>query len=415
MSKSILFFAIGAAVSSVTSYLLLSTAATDDIDILDGQVSGALAPRFAGVPSGSETLATIPSALLAVSPDRVTLARRAVQAPAATLRDVVTVNDSSQHRDAVMLVGKVWAWTDPEAALAESSALSPELQTDYRASVSQEWANLDPVAFLSYAVRTANPEELIGGLEWLTVSHPERVLEIASRLPISANPERIRAAAIPALAERDPILALQHMESLSEEPVYDSVLSAVLSHYAQQDPDAALEWLESREAPPRTARAALIAGIARIDFERAYELAADISSGETLLEDKALAEAVVQTAERTSQFANVLLQYREDRANQILERVVATWARYDPEGVVDWITENALRIDTPLVRVVGLSFATIDPERGLPLLDRLPGACGERGSWKSQALMPNKTQAARSIGLRGIRDKRSMKTLIHGS
>src|SRR5690606_12987471 len=122
--------------------------------------------------------------------------------------------DPGRRRQAVLLVGRVWAWTDPEAALSAAATLPPALRTELRESVSAEWANVDAQGFMRFAEGSIDPVALVGGLKLLIASHPERVFEIAARLPYDTGiaTNTVQLDALRVLAERDPQAALARLE-----------------------------------------------------------------------------------------------------------------------------------------------------------------------------------------------------------
>jgi hypothetical protein len=283
-----------------------------------------------------------------------------------------------------MRVGEEWAWTDPAAALAQAATLSPDVQADYRDRVTAEWARLDPDGFLAHAERAADPEPLMAGLQRLIAVAPLRVFEIAARLTNGppAGPNALQTAAMRAVAEQNPVSALQRLTSLPAGQARDALSATVLSVYARANPDAALAWLEARDMPSSSDRWAVIRGIALADFERGYALT--VEEPGTLR--RSFADALVGDPVQTAEVATRVLEQSAPRADEILSAMVETWVRRDPERAIAWVIDNAGAIDSSLAQLVGRTLATTDFESAISYLDRLPVEM--RDTWIAQIAQP---------------------------
>jgi hypothetical protein len=314
-----------------------------------------------------------------------TLARWLSEDPVAALRAAAELRAADERRRAVLLVGKLWAWTDPQAALAMASTLPSILRADYLAAVSREWANLDAEGFLGFAESAPDLEDLIGGVELLLPGEPARVYEIARTMTNGQNDwTPLWFSAVLALAEQDAMLALRTLET-DGGAVGDAMRPTVLQVFARNDPDAALAWLDSQGAPSAPVTEAIFRGVAQADFERGYRLLTGEVSALSLESPFAnfdVAAAVAQDPASAARAAEELLAIGTSRAGQVLEGVATIWARRDPEGVVDWMIANAAAIEPQVARSIGLAVATSDIESALGLVDRLPPAIAN--TWVAQ-------------------------------
>jgi hypothetical protein len=389
-SKPVLHFAISGIASAALTFMLLAWSARPATD-LDGQVNGRSGAPMAGVGGnggdGIPTSTQAPAATApAASPDEMaTLAQSLAADPAAALRSAVALSTPDERRRAVLRVGKQWAWTDPQAALAMASTLPSILRVDYLASVSREWANLDADGFLAFAESAANPRELVGGLELLVPSDAFRVWEIRGATIVDDLQWGLLVfTAARAMGEQDPMRAMRIIES-DGGMLVTALLPSVLNAFGRQDPDAALAWLESLDSPSARVTEAVFRGIAEADFARGYRLLTEEISGSSLEDPFAnldVAGAVAQDAASAARAAEELLAIGTSRAGQVLEGVATIWARRDPEGVVDWMIDNAAAIEPQVARSIGLAIATADIESALGLVDRLPPAIAN--TWVAQ-------------------------------
>ena len=380
--------AISGIASAVATLLLLTWAARPaaDADALANGRSGESAGVDGGIGGdGVSTGASASTVSTASVEETAALARARAEDPATGLRSAAGLRAADERRRAVLAVGKRWASTDPEAALAMASTLPSILRVDYRAIVSREWANLDPDGFLRFAESAPDREALLAGLELLIASEPVRVFEIVGRLGHGESYWTVmQFATAAAMAEQDVTLALQAHDSAPRGMASDAFLSATLTSFGHKDPDAALAWLESFDSPSPSMQAAVFHGIAQTDFERAYrllteEFPAALSSPGALDE---LVSRAVQDPASASRAAEALLEIGTDRAGQVLQEVAGTWAQRDPESLVDWMVENAATIQPQLARSIGLGIATSDLESALDLVDRLPPSIGN--AWVPQ-------------------------------
>lgn len=311
------------------------------------------------------------------------------QDPMGAFAEAAGRTNSMARSSAVLHVGRVWARTDPVAALGQGRTLPPALRARYEEVVTAEWANLDAAGFLTYAETTSDIAALMGGLELLTTIEPARVFELASQLPTDdpygRNP--IRIAALRALAEQDPAQALSTIDAIEDETgplAFDQMMTDVMFRYAQADPDAALAWLDARRAPSISERSAVLMGVAAFDFERGYELALGMPDESELIAF-ALGRSFVTDPARASQAADRLVTDGGARAGHILNDLMDLWVSRDPERAVEWMIGRADVVDPQLARAIGQSLATRNLDAAVAQLDRLPSSI--RDLWVTPVAM----------------------------
>lgn len=293
------------------------------------------------------------------------------------LLEAAAIRDRPERRRAVMLIGRLWAGIDPEAALIGASALPTELVADYNASVASEWANLDAQSFLNFAERTSEIQALVEGLDVLIATDPARVYELASRLTsvtdisVATQMHPVQRAALHALADRDPAEAMRLIAPLLPKIDMTIVAQEVVTRFARSDPDAALAWLDSFDGATDTHRRVVFEGVAQVDFARAFEFASTMPGVYSGI-DSALARAALSDTARVTEVASMLLNQDSQLASRVLEQLLGTWAFREPDRLVDWMLANAGALDASLARSVASRFAASDLDLAMSLLDRVP-------------------------------------------
>lgn len=302
----------------------------------------------------------------------------------AALLDAAALSERAERRRTVMLIGRLWAGIDPQAALAGASLLPPELRDDYNASVASEWANLDAQAFLGFAEQTASIEALAAGLEVLVATDPGRVYEVSGRLTgvsatsVATHMHDVQRAALLALTDRDPEAAMLLIEPWLSRIDMSPLPQEVVTRFARANPDAALAWLNSLDAATNTHRRVVLEGVAQVDFVRAFEFASARPS--LLLDaDYALGRAALADRSRVAEIASMLLQRDSSLANRVLDGLVGNWTYREPESAVDWMLANAGTVDPSLAKSIASGYAATDLEAAMSLLERVPPHLG--GMW----------------------------------
>ena len=82
----------------------------------------------------------------------------------------------------------------------------------------------------------------------------------------------MRRAALMSFARDDPLAALSHAEALPPGGEREQMLSTIATSYGRTDPEAALAWAQSLSPPSPNVVANVLAGLARVDPDRAIDL-----------------------------------------------------------------------------------------------------------------------------------------------
>jgi hypothetical protein len=395
MTKRMLPFATGAIVGAFGAYLFAPAFGISSGPFSTVQSGDSTVARWATDRGPAQSDVTNGARTPPGSNALAELDRRLESDPVAALREAMQGRDPAAQRRDVMLIGVRWARIDPEAALRSASTLPETLQADFRASVSSEWANLDADGFLNFARQTTDLEALSEGLTLLIASDPAQVYEIAGRMPIETGSatqgglNALQRAALTALAERDPLLAMRHVEPMLPGLNINVVAQGIVSRFAQSDPDAALAWLDSLEMTTSSHGRVVLDGISSVDFDRAFDLALAGPTDQAFI-DSALARGALRDPVRAAEVATKLLNDGSSLASQVLEQLAASWVRRDPEKFTDWLLEHSAVVEPQLAGSVASQFATSDIKSAIALIDRLPPNL--RGTWISQVAGPYASQ-----------------------
>ena len=143
-----------------------------------------------------------------------------------------------------------WAAQDAEAALDWVMALEdPALRSNACATVCLAVAENDPRRAVVLALAHGVDEEAQGGLlESLTMQWCDKesktVLDWAREQPPGEWRERLLARVSYVLSKSDPLAAAEVVSGLEPGSQQNEAAMAVLHQWAQQDPSAALKWVE---------------------------------------------------------------------------------------------------------------------------------------------------------------------------
>ena len=154
---------------------------------------------------------------------------------------------------------------------------------------------------------------------------------------------RRASATLARLAELDPALALATVEDAGTAKY--RVIASVVSGWARQDPDGALEWIET-EADPRMkegAVAAVLDAMGDLDREGTLELYhRAVEEGRLEAGEWNMGRMFADWAKAAPQEAMArALTLRETTDNDsAVDGVLSAWALSAPDGGIEWIREN---------------------------------------------------------------------------
>jgi hypothetical protein len=310
------------------------------------------------------------------------LARQAERDFYVAFSDALAIDDLGVRRRAVLEVVAVAARTDPQAALAQSELLSSELQAAARTSITAEWARLDAGGFLRSLSSSKDLEHLGGGIQMLLASDPGGLLQAVNGLtgPLVTQ---LNSFALAALAQIDARAAMAHAEATPPGQERERALQSVTAAYAQENPEAALAWAQSLSASPAVLRSVVMAIAAAGDVDRALSLVASGaagSEGETVL--RFVANRVAENPAIARELADKLVTQTDTQSLSLLERIVASWVRRNPDSALDWMLRNGRAVDAALVGNTARTYAIRDVAAAAEYTERLPAAV--RSVWMTQ-------------------------------
>jgi hypothetical protein len=192
----------------------------------------------------------------------------------------------------------------------------------------------------------------------------------------------IAVAAIPAIAQRDPLAAYARAAQLPEGQERRQVVQQIARSFAQRDADGALAWVKSLQPPEPEVLAVVVTGIAEKDPLRALDLAASI--GPLMEQQQAMQSIVMNAIGRDPSLSSALLQRvlalpNEAQRQALVQQVVMSWASKEPARAADWLIANADRAPPSAIMSVASQFALLDLEQAAAYANRVPSQ--SRGAW----------------------------------
>ena len=174
----------------------------------------------------------------------------ALDDPQSALQQALELKGASRGL-ALQAIIEVWATADPQAALASVSIL--ESRSDRKTlqeSILRVWAIVDPQGLLSTV--ESLPENLrMFGLE----------------------------VALIALSKEMPEEAVRLMADLTDRDLLDKLSKEIATHWSEQDPRAALEWVLANEFPTNVIQAEalmiVLGNLTKVDPDLAFQTARD--------------------------------------------------------------------------------------------------------------------------------------------
>lgn len=296
--------------------------------------------------------------------------------PDGALREALAVEPSVLRTSAVARVAEVWARRDPEAALAAALELPADARAAYVSAVASEWAFFDPPGFFAYAEAAESINDLIGGLEVLIATDPERVWAIAAGFngPGTAEVNALYLHAVRGMAGRDPYGAIVRLEAVATGPQRDPILASIAEAYAAVDADAALGWALSIMPSSPDALGKIIETVASEDLLRAYEMMRRMENSAVNAKSfgSVMAEAALRGRQPAASLARSLTERSEPDADVMLSGLLSRWTLQDPESAVVWMAGNEVHLTTELTGAMVSGLAFEDPPLAAELARRVP-------------------------------------------
>lgn len=270
-----------------------------------------------------------------------------------------------------------------EAAGAEPAEPVAATATGYR-----DWARRDPAAFL-----TALPDIAAEGNAALTradrlgdsagVTAVRLASEADARLALEIAGTidgdfgtAVRAAALEALAARDPESALVYIDGIGAGNLHDRLVAAIAAGFARHDLDAAVDWWQALPDRDRAfARDPLIAAVASVDLVRAIDLDqrafGRFSSGEA---GSWLTAGLESGRQEPARVADKLAGIQGTR---LLADTMAWWVHRDTFGAIGWVMSQETVSATAIERMAR-TMTQRDSRQALALAAQFPPAVRAR-------------------------------------
>jgi hypothetical protein len=202
---------------------------------------------------------------------------------------------------------------------------------------------------------------------------PQRALRAAEGMPGELGAMMKRTALL-TLSRDDPLGALSIAETLPAGYERDQMLSMIATSFGRTDPQAALAWAQSLSPPSPSAVANVLAGLARVDPDRAIDLAFELldtgnqrGSGPftSLMMNGAL------DAEHTAKVADRLLA-GPSNSRQALQMLTQQWAQREPHDAARWLLAKGSAAPRTAFAQAAIYLARTDPAAATAYVDSVP-------------------------------------------
>ena len=311
---------------------------------------------------------------------------KAADDPAAALERILAL-PPSKAATALERLAVLWVERDVLGALAAAAEIGDEsLRNQLRGAVMRAWTYADPEALLDYVLELEperrNEALRTGGLQAFAAVDPQRALQAAESLP-SEFGSMIRRTALMTLARDDPLTAISLIEALPSGE-REMMIGIVASSYARTDPEAALLWAQSLNPPSPNAVGNVLAGLARVDPDRAIDLAfetLDVMNQRGPGPLVALVSNGTLDAEQTATLADRLLA--TPARSQALQMLMQAWAQRQPQDAARWMLAKGSGVPRAALGQAAMQLARVDPAAAIGYLDRV--APDLRATWLSAA------------------------------
>lgn len=306
--------------------------------------------------------------------------------PANALEDILEL-PPSKAGGAFERLAVIWIERDVHGAIAAAGAIADEsLRNELKTAIIRAWARVDPDAFVDYVV-DLDPErrnETLrspGALQAFALVDPQRALRAADGMPGELG-FMMKRAALMSLARDDPLGALSMAEALPAGNERDQMLSVIGATYGRTNPEAALAWAQGLSPPSPNVVANVLAGLARVDPDRAIDLLFETmdstnqrSSGPlmTLVTNGAL------DAEHTARIADRLLA-TPSRGRE-LQMLTQMWAQRQPHDATRWLLARGSAAPRTALGQAAIQLGRTDPAAAIAYVDRVPPEL--RATWLS--------------------------------
>ncbi len=305
--------------------------------------------------------------------------------PAAALEDILAL-PASKAGAAFERLAVIWIERDVYGAIGAAEEIADDsLRNELKAAVVRAWARVDPEALVAY-VNDLAPERRNdtlrspGVLQAFAVVDPQLALQAAENMPGELG-LMMKRAALMSLVRDDPLAALNMAEALPAGNERDQMLSAIGSSYGRTNPEAALAWAQGLSPPAPNVIANVLAGLARVDPDRAIDLlfetmaASERSSGPLM----ALVTNGALDAEHTAKVADRLLA--SGSRGRELQMLTQRWAQREPHDAMRWLLARGSDAPRAALGQAAIQLGRTDPPAAIAYVDRVPPEL--RATWIS--------------------------------
>ncbi|MEO0422531.1 MAG: hypothetical protein AAF184_09370 [Pseudomonadota bacterium] len=289
-------------------------------------------------------ISRLPATYQAKSARRRLLARDVANDPAGTLSKALASTDPVARWKQVATIARLWADTDPYAALAQGSLIEDaNARLAFERAVIDRWAQRDPraaIAQISQRRRSSERgQQLMKILRHLTPVDPRAALQWAQELESVQGHTGYTQSVLRELAEHDAQLAADQLSRLSSTGSRQQVVANIAIALARQQPKGVLSWIDSLpSASERTmAFGAAVNALALGDTSAAIAMLESAPSER--MRNEALASTVNRLADQRPEDAAQLLALLPEGSREYtgaLQNLATLWARSDPYAALAW-------------------------------------------------------------------------------
>ncbi|HWN37105.1 MAG TPA: hypothetical protein VNP02_01320, partial [Gammaproteobacteria bacterium] len=264
-------------------------------------------------------------------------------------------------------IATIWVERDALGALAAAEGMTdPAQRNEFKNTVLTAWARVDPEALVAYVLELApeqRSETMRSGnvLQAFSLIEPQRALQAAESVQGELGAS-IRRAALVSLARADPLAALSVAQGLPPGNEREQLLRSVATSYGRTDPYAALAWANSLSPPSPSIVASVLAGLARVDPDRAIDLLFETMATTGGRDAQTLVSLVSNgtlAAEHTAKIADRLLATRGNR--QQLQMLTQMWAQRQPYEAARWLLARGSDAPRAALGQAAMQLARTDP------------------------------------------------------
>lgn len=207
----------------------------------------------------------------------------------------------------------------------------------------------------------------------LAKTDPRRALELADGLK-GAERETGMIAAIQAWGGENPHGALGLVLRLEPGRDRDILLQAIGEEIGRQDPEGALAWFNSLEAPAQGLYGSILRGIAENEPNRALELALDSADPSATGAVMILMSAAVQSGDAsfTELGERVLASDNGAGRETGVQMLVNAWAADDAEAALSWLISHSETLGHGALSRAALAVASQNPDAAVRYTQSLP-------------------------------------------